>query len=60
MSKPLFTTKHYKAIAEWLNRNYRHGIKYLTAGTLARKFGEDNPKFDEDKFLKAVHKANKS
>lgn len=54
MSKPLFTTKHYKAIASWLKRLDRFVKSRNEYEDLANEFmdffAKDNPKFNKFKF----------
>ena len=55
MSKPLFTTKHYKVIAKIFE--VTGSIKKMRASTWAMAsifadvFQKDNPKFDSKRFL---------
>lgn len=62
MSKPLFTTKHIKAITEILNSLYVSCDKEnrLSFWEVAGKFREfiekTNPRFDEAKFRKGITK----
>jgi len=66
MSKPLFTTKHYKAIARMLNKvkptDDEHEVQtftdgyYKVVGGLTSLFRIENPKFDWEKFKKIVEK----
>ena len=57
--KPLFTTKHYKAIAEWLKelatstKLSKNNLEVLV-NSLLLLLREDNPNFKYDKFLKLI------
>lgn len=53
MTKPIFTTKHYKAIAEMFAFNPHMSLSVQEIAHFLRK---DNPKFDWKKFIKAVEK----
>ena len=63
--KPLFTTKHYKAIAKFLNENYWKPIKtddevklwVMIVVSLIKMFEWDNPKFSEKQFSKLYKKS---
>lgn len=56
--KPVFTTKHYKAIVEVVRtkdkskRGYEN--YFIRLSELAIMFEKDNPKFDYSKFLKLI------
>lgn len=62
MTKPLFTTKHYKAIAEKLKIEVDSQPDMLATmfsleevmNWLSDIFQQDNSKFDEEKFCKAI------
>lgn len=57
MSKPLFTTKHYKALAEIvrpLNNEARRRTYTLNLRDLREMLEKDNPKFDKKKFYALV------
>lgn len=63
--KPLFTTKHYKAIAEELNNQAINDTNIvLTFENIVDFFCEflsqDNPKFNYKKFTEVVYKPIKS
>ena len=57
----MFTQKHYIALADILNRTAEGDDGVITkgnccaviAGRLCKLFKEDNPKFNENKFLEA-------
>ena len=56
MKSPLFTTRHYAAIAEFLNfkrpmRNWLNLVEDFCA-----LFEVDNPRFDREKFIQACLK----
>lgn len=63
----MFTRKHYQQIAEILRNaqtTTRAGIAplpvahaALLADDMATMFGEDNPRFDRDRFLAAIFEA---
>ena len=65
MSKPIFTTKHYKAIAIWLRIFNKHDLSNRHAndvineliGYFGAKFLEDNSKFKTKEFRKLVSKS---
>ena len=63
MSKPLFTTKHYKAIAEVLEKVWRSakGGSKVYVGDVVWDFEvmlrRDNPKFGTEKFIKLINKS---
>ena len=53
--KPLFTTKHYKAIEKLLKEiNHESMTFWEVAGKFRELFIKDNPKFDEAKFAHKV------
>ena len=61
--KPLFTTKHHKAIEEVLNGLYLYETDesnqitfWQVAGLFRELFEKDNSKFEEQKFRKAIVK----
>jgi hypothetical protein len=55
---PLFSARHYRAIAKVLRELTKPGDKetYSIYQTFADFFSEDNPKFQEQKFHNAVYK----
>lgn len=57
MTKPIFTTKHYKAIAEWIRMTETEQNQYdnIQFYILIRELKKDNPKFDKNKFMKLVN-----
>jgi len=57
--KPLFTKKHYMAIAELLRNTNDPEDRYnptISMNGLSFFFSEDNPNFDVGKFVEAVTK----
>ena len=57
VKKPLFTTKHYKAIAGWVNENFSNredSMKVAVINSLNKFFREDNPKFKNIRFEQIV------
>lgn len=66
MTNPLFTKKHYKAIAKVLKKakckiqdrgDYESKIWNNALVSFMNAFEEDNPKFDETKFEKEINKS---
>lgn len=61
MSKPLFTTKHYKAIAKWLttlDRFVRSRDEWESlVNVFMDFFAKDNPKFSKLKFWDLLDKS---
>jgi len=59
--KPLFTTKHYKAIAEVLNGLVQYEVLQDVDTLIVKEFiqllEKDNPKFKEKEFIKLVYKS---
>lgn len=49
---PTFSRKHYQEIAKVINRSWGKSSNILT-GDIIKLFKEDNPRFDEPRFLRA-------
>lgn len=55
LAKPLFTTKHYKAIEKLLRDvNIESMTFWEIAGKFRELFVKDNPKFNEAKFAQRI------
>ena len=57
--KPLFTTKHYKAIAKWVAMSERETEEdgKLEFYVIVRELAKDNPKFKRQQFVGLVNKS---
>lgn len=51
--KPVFTEKHFNIIAEFLRAN-QHSNKENLIENLINLFKDDNQKFNEERFKKAI------
>lgn len=63
MTKPLFTKKHYEAIAKMFAMSEKENPNSdgtLEFYVLARELKKDNPKFGQQKFQGIVNKYHKS
>lgn len=54
MSKPLFQKRHYEVIAECFRGRCHAEGKDAAVHTVIEAFKRDNPKFNEDKFWRAI------
>ena len=52
----MFSKQHYEAIANIINRHTDSISKHDLTRELADMFGEDNEKFDREKFLVVCYK----
>lgn len=55
MSKPLFQKRHYEAIAQIFKEGWGVETRKLIAEDFVTLFRRDNPKFNEDKFWRAIN-----
>ena len=53
---PMFTKKHYEAIANIINHHEDKISKYSLTRELADLFDQDNERFNREKFLVACYK----